>query len=195
MNKYDKHYYERYAELTLYNVFPEWESHFTRSDRPDLQNEIDDIGVEVTSSTPSKIREIQSYGTKLLGGIVSSDEEKKFRGKLFLTPKKVAYAFSPTKGLLNVDISPQIISAISQKCSKWNGYKEYSRRGLYIFSGTSLVDEEMLEKVEKSEAFSFFQMVFINTIDRIYYYADGWKEKEFTEEELAGFKKHAQEVE
>lgn len=195
MNKFDKHYYERYAELTLYNAFPEWESHFTRRDRPDLQNEIDDIGVEVTSSTPSTIRENLAYGARLLGGKVSNKDEEQYRGKLFLTSERVAYAFSPTKGLVDADVSPQIISAISHKCSLWKEYKEFGRRGLYIFSGTSLIDEEMLERIETSESFSFFQMIFINAIDRIYYYVDGWKQKEFTDEELAEFKRAAQETE
>jgi len=49
----------------------------------------------------------------------------------------------------------------------------------------------MLEKVEESEACSFFQMVFINAIDRLYYYKDGWKKIEFTNEDLAEFKKSA----
>ena len=195
MSKFDKHYYERYAELTLYNVFPEWESHFTRSDRPDLQNEIDDIGIEVTSSTPSTIRERQSYGAKILGKKVSRTEEERYRGELFLTPERVVYAFSPTKGLTDADVSPQIISAITHKKSIWKDYKEYGKRGLYIFSGTSLIDEELLKKIEESEPFSFFQLVFINAIDRIYYFVEGWKEKEFTNEELTGFKKQAQEVE
>jgi len=70
MNKFDTNYYERYAELTLYSFFPEWKSHFTRSDRPDLQNEIDDVGIEVTSSTPCRIREVASFGARLLGETV-----------------------------------------------------------------------------------------------------------------------------
>ena len=195
VNKFDKHYYERYAELTLYNVFPEWKSHFSRSDRPDLQNVIDNIGIEVTSSTPSIIRENLSYGAKLLGGKVSKKEEERYRGELFLTSERDVYAFSPTRGLIDADLSPEIISAISHKCSKWKGYKEYSKRGLYIFSGTSLFDKEMLKKIEESESFSFFQIVFINALDRLYYYDDGWKEKEFTDEELADFKKKALEGE
>ena len=53
----------------------------------------------------------------------------------------------------------------------------------------------MLKKIEESESFSFFQIVFINALDRLYYYDDGWKEKEFTDEELADFKKKALEGE
>ena len=191
MNKYDKHYFERYAELTLYSVFPEWNSHFTISDRPDLQNEIDNIGIEVTSSTPSRIREVSAFGAKLLGEKVSIKDEKKFRGQLYLSSGKVAYAYSPTKGLVDADRSPEIISAIAHKRDIWKDYSDFRRRGIYIFTGTSLIDDEMLDKIEKHESFSFFHMVFVNAIDKIYYYENGWKTKEFTDEELSEFKKQA----
>ena len=193
MNKYNKYYYERYAKLTLENAFPKWKSHFLKVDRPDLQNETENIGIEVTSSTPAQIREAYSYGAKLLGRKVSSEEEEKFWGNLFLTPERVAFAYSATKGLVDSDISPQIISAIAHKRDVWieKGYKDFQIRGVYVFIGTSIIDEEMLEKVEKSEAFSFFQIAFINAMDRIYYYQDGWKQKAFSDEELAEFKKKA----
>ena len=67
MEKYDNKYYERYAKLTIDNAFPEWELHFNNTDRPDLQNVIDGIGIEVTSSTPLRIRQADSYGTEHLG--------------------------------------------------------------------------------------------------------------------------------
>lgn len=191
MNKYDKHYFERYALLTLHCVFPEWKDHFVRSERPDLQNETDGIGIEVTSSTPAHIREVDSYGAKLLGKAVSETDEKRFRGDLFLTSERVAFAYSPIKGLEDSDKSPEIIFAISHKHDIWEGYKEFNVRGVYIFTGTSIIDEEMLEKVEKSEAFSYFQLVFINAMDKMYYYQNGWKKKEFTDEELVEFKKKA----
>lgn len=195
MNKYDKHYFERYAELTLYGIFPEWNSHFTRSDRPDLQNEIDDIGIEVTSSTPTRIREVAAFGAKLLGGKVSIKDEEKFRGELYLTPERIAYAYSPTKGLVDADRCPEIVAAIAQKRSIWKDYKDFCTRGIYIFTGTSLIDDKMLRKIEKSGAFPFFHMVFINAIDRIYYKDNGnWKMKEFTDEELSEFKKQALEI-
>ena len=191
MNKYDKHYFERYALLTLYSAFPEWEAHFTRRERPDLQNETDGVGIEVTSSTPSRIREVEAFGQKILGKTVSSADEKRFRGDLFLTPERVAFAYSPIKGLEDSDKSPEIIFTISHKRDIWEGYKEFNVRGVYIFTGTSIIDEEMLEKVEKSEAFSYFQLVFINAMDKMYYYQYGWKKKEFTDEELVEFKKKA----
>lgn len=36
-------------------------------------------------------------------------------------------------------------------------------------------------------------MVFINAIDKLYYYENGWKKKEFTDEELSEFKRKATE--
>lgn len=193
MNKFDKKYYERYAKLTLVNAFPVWGSHFSIEDRPDLQNEMDGIGIEVTSSTPSQIREVDSFGAKLLGKKVSVEEEKKFRGQLLLTPERVAWAYSPTRGLINTNRSPQVVAAISNKRTVWEqkGYKVFRIRGLYVFSGTLFFDDWMLEKVEKSEDFSFFQIVIINAMDRICYYQNGWKEKRFTEEELAEFNEKA----
>ncbi|MDO4834888.1 MAG: hypothetical protein Q4B07_00325 [Clostridia bacterium] len=191
MNKYDKHYFERYALLTLYSAFPEWEAHFTRRERPDLQNETDGVGIEVTSSTPSHIREVEAFGQKILGKTVSSEDEKRFWGDLFLTSERVVYAYSPTKGLVDSDKSPEIISAIVNKRDIWEGYKEFNVRGVYVFTGTSIIDEEMLEKVEKSEAFPFFQLVLVNAMDKLYYYQNGWRTKEFTDEELVEFKKKA----
>ena len=197
MNKYDKHYFERYAELTLYSVFSEWKSHFSKEkrDKPDLQNEIDDIGIEVTSSTPSYIREVEAFGAKLLGGKISIKDEVKFRGQLFLSSERVAYAYSPTKGLVDTDRSSEIIDAIAHKRSIWKGYKEYRKRGIYIFTGTSLIEDDMLDKIEKHESFSFFHMVFVNAIDRIYYFENSWQTKEFSDEEMAKFKSGALEVE
>ena len=192
MNIYNKHYFERYARLTLYSVFPEWKPHFSIIDRPDLQNELDDVGIEVTSSTPSHIREVASYGAKLLGEKITIENEEKFRGKLFLDSERVAYGYSPTKGLVDADKSPEIIAAISHKCDIWNGYKEFHLRGIYVFTGTSLIDDEMLKNIVKSEASSFFNLVIINAIDTLYYFLKGsWTRIEFSDEELADFKKKA----
>ena len=148
MTKHDTYYYERYAKLTLEKSFPEWKSHFSKVDRPDLQNESENIGIEVTSSTPSQIREADSYGMKLLGKKVADEEEKKFWGYLFLSPERVAMAYSATKGSVDSDISPQIIAAIAHKRDVWieKGYKDFQIRGVYIFTGTSIIDSEMLEK-------------------------------------------------
>lgn len=196
MVKYDKHNYERYAKLTLDIAFPEWRMHFKKCDRPDLQDEIDGIGIEVTSSTPSYIRKADSYGAELLGRKVSVEEEESFLGEFFLTPDRVAFAYSPTKGLVDSDRSPEIIASISRKRSVWKEkkYKDFCVQGLYIFIGTAVFDDWMLEKIEKSKDFHFFQIVIINAMDRIYYYQDGWKKKEFTDEELAEFKKKALEA-
>lgn len=196
MSKFDKNYYERYAKLTLDTAFPEWGLHFALADRPDLQNETDGIGIEVTSSTPSQIREVDSLGAKLLGKKVSVEEEKRFRGQLLLTCDRVAWAYSPTKGLVDSDRSPDIIASISHKRSVWieKQYKDFRVKGLYIFIGTGVFDDWMLEEIEKADSFSFFQIVIINAMDRIYYYQDGWKKKEFTDEELAEFKKKALEA-
>jgi len=188
MDKYDKYYYERYAELTLYSIFPEWTSHFTRSDRPDLQNEIDGIGIEVTSSTPSCIREAEVFGSRRLGKEVSIKDERRFSGKFYLSSGRTAYACSPTKGLVDTDRSAEIIAAITHKCSIWKDYRVFSKRGIYVFTGTSLIDYEMIDKIEKSESFAFFHMVFINAYDRLYYYENGWKIKQFIDDELTEFK-------
>ena len=136
---------------------------------------------------------IQEKIIKLLGKKVSREDEKRFRGQLFLTPERVAFAYSATKGLVNTDRSPQVISAITNKRNTWEqkGYKNFRVRGLYVFTGTVFFDDWMLEKIEKSEDFSFFQIVIINAMDRICYYQNGWKEKRFTDEELAEFKEKA----
>ena len=191
MNKFNKHYFERYAELTLYSVFPEWNLHFFKSDRPDLQNELDDIGIEVTSSLPAQIWEVNAFGNKILGKRVSNEDKKSFAGELFLAPEGVAYAFSPTRGLMDINKCNQILDAISHKRNKWKKYKSFRIRGLYVFTGTSAIDNDILTKIEGSEAFSFFQLIFINAIDTIYYYKNGWKKKAFTNEELSLFKNTA----
>ena len=129
----------------------------------------------------------------ILAKKVSIEEEERFWGEFFLTSDRVAYAYSATKGLINSDRSPQVISAIERKRNTWEKkqYKDFRIRGLYIFIGTSAFDDWMLEKIEKSICFSFFQIIIINAMDRIYYYRDGWKKKEFTDEELVEFKEKA----
>ena len=97
---------------------------------------------------------------------------------------------------MDSDRSPDIIASISHKRSVWieKQYKDFRVKGLYIFIGTGVFDDWMLEETEKADSFSFFQIVIINAMDRIYYYQDGWKKKEFTDEELAEFKKKALEA-
>ena len=57
-------YYECYAKIVLEEMFPERFSDLIIIDKPDLQNEQLDIGVEVTSSVNAKQKEVEALYVK-----------------------------------------------------------------------------------------------------------------------------------
>ena len=99
-HKYDKKYYEEYAMLTLKYILPDYANNFVHLDKPDLQNEIDGIGIEVTKADHQYYFENINYGRRYLGKKPTAEEINKFRGEFFLNENGYVYAFSPTKGMI-----------------------------------------------------------------------------------------------
>lgn len=189
--KYSSSYFEEYARLTLLDIAPEWATNLVRSDRPDLQNDADSIGIEVTSSTPGIQREISAYGNRMLGKEITQKEIDCFHGEFFCEQGKVC-AFSPTKGLCTIQYVKEISDSICAKISKAKNYKQFGINGLYIFTGTSLIDDVDLEELAALDVMRYYDFVYLNCIDIIYRFQNKSYEKfEISNERLVFYKKEA----
>ena len=195
--EYGKKYYEKYAGLTLDIIFPKFKNNWCYLDKPDLQNEINDIGIEVTMAKSQTIGKIEAYGYEHLGNKVSQKEIDNFRGEFFIDKKtSKVYAFSPTKGLVTHKHIENIQGALQKKKLKFasNEYKKYKQNGLYIFLVCVLNKNEINSL--KNIAHAPFDFVILNCIDGIHYWSnqtvDSYK---VSNEQLTEYKKKALEYE
>lgn len=188
----DRVYFEMYARLTLVKLFPEWAVNLKNMDKPDLQDEIDSIGIEVTSSTPAKTREIESYGLKRLGKEVTLVEVENFDGEMYMYPgtKNKLLSFSSTKGgLFTPNYSYEIEQILVQKMLKQETYKRYKNNDIYIFTGSSIVLESDINTEKIRSFLTYFNRIYINCLDHIFVLSSkGIDRYDFTNDDLKNFK-------
>ena len=167
--QYGKYCIEEFARLTLPDILPEYSENWVHSDKPDLQNITDGIGIEVTDSTPENRREIESYGTKRFGKQVSQEEIDKFKGQFYFLGDKV-FAFSSSKGSITPRHIEEIEIAIKRKKEKITKYKRFSKNGLFVISSVmTSTDQERLKTIQ----YSPFDFIIVCCFDAFYYCADG----------------------
>lgn len=138
-------YNECYAKLVLEKVFPERYNNLIFSDRPDLRNQRNTIGVEVTSAIPEDVKE----STKLWYRLESNTAKKPELNKERMKQLGVEYtggvqAWPPTVYPTgNFDESPykEVLNALRDKVGKLNSGNYALLKRYDLFIETELVDE------------------------------------------------------
>ena len=134
MRRFDNVYFENYAMLTIEYFCPELKGHFCRSDKPDLQNEIDSISIEVTSSESERSRKVNAFAqSKLIGKKPSVSETESFWGELYLEEGRVI-AYSDTEALITPKTEEAIKEALCKKAQLFSQYQKFQHNGIYIFA-------------------------------------------------------------
>lgn len=167
VNKLSKKYFEKLAQLKTKFIFPEWG--FELGDRPDLQDEVHNVGIEVTIAQNTDDGIFSSEWNKYAGtGITSNDFITKLRKKCFqeqVIPNAEHMACIKVYNNINVLIE-KIISAIKIKTDKFSDYKKFKKNGLFIFCPEPLWEEQFstLKQLiyEENYPFDFFIISMIN---------------------------------
>lgn len=178
--KYSKTYFEIYAKKTLeYCYNDSWLDKLeSKREKPDLQSEELDIGIEVTRTlqtregninhifnefiNKNKDFNIMKYEIESLGGEISKIGN--------------STVMSPTKGLCDFKnhIDDLVESIKVKTIEKLPNYKKFSKNMLYIFTETALFNKDDITKTfnvlnqELPKENPKFDLYFINCIDKMF---------------------------
>ena len=179
MNQNTRKYFESYALFSLVNNYDSMLEKMEKSDKPDLQSQYLNIGIEVTESINKKKGNERFHLNRFFGRNLSpnevlrlSNETEALKGKVEIIAGLAVY--SHYDGLFDTSIIFDAIrKSIIDKTSKLNkNYKIFKNNWLYIFSGTSLVEKYDLEIIYNSwpvdDVIHNFDRIFINCYDRIF---------------------------
>lgn len=176
IGEHEKYRYEEcYAKILLERVYPEMYTDLSILDKPDLQNDVLQVGVEVTSAVPSSLREAKACWIK-----ANNTNDKKIKSKYVKRMEQLGYTY--TGGMQNwlkedidqlyeetslVDLEISIRSKI-EKIDR-GGYKEFKNMDLYIdamFSFFSINDDELFELMKNVNVGKYhFRKIIINVIE------------------------------
>lgn len=157
---------ECYAKIVLEDLFPEQFCNLDLKDRPDLQNEELDIGIEVTSAIDQKQREAESLYFEMTEENDAKKEKQKTGatladGILFGKPIRIDF----------YNINEALESKLKKLASEQ--YKNFNKQYLFIFStiyATAAMREEALAEMQtiSAESGQKFNEVFVLVPKRIY---------------------------
>ena len=176
IGEHEKYRYEEcYAKILLERVYPEMYTDLSILDKPDLQNDVLQVGVEVTSAVPSSLREAKACWIK-----ANNTNDKKIKSKYVKRMEQLGYTY--TGGMQNwlkedidqlyeetslVDLETSIRSKIEKIDRGW--YKEFKNMDIYIdamFSFFSINDDELFELMKNVNVGKYhFRKIIINVIE------------------------------
>jgi hypothetical protein len=135
----EKFFYEEHARLSLINLFPErFSNKMIIDDKPDLQDKINNIGVEVTRAMFDDAGEANGFFEKIKGTCINDLDPRKVNNfeklgnkPLFLNDKIEGY-FAPASWVSD----KELIRAFESKLKAVNkgNFTCFESNGLYIFS-------------------------------------------------------------
>lgn len=176
---YDKEFYEKYAKASLEFFYKDKLQNFTNSECPDLQNEKDDIGIEVTRGISEYIGKISRLENECMEKNLPLEQKfsranRMFR-KNFLGVIHESGAFviaDPQNGEDSYELHiREIIEKIKIKSEKFNKlYKKYKMNCLYVFAEYPFKSRHIwvLADLMNAETLNIYDLYFINALDRIY---------------------------
>ena len=176
---YNKIFFERYAKASLEFFYKEKIVNFIQGESPDLQNEVDNIGIEVTrgiSQYEGKVSRLESecMSQNLHLEQRFSRANRMFR-KNFLGVIHESGGFvitDPENGDNSYEIHiRQILGKIKIKIEKLHKlYKKYDWNCLYIFSEYPLKPKQLwvLADILNGENLIDYDLYFINAVDCTY---------------------------
>lgn len=187
-----KEYYEVYAKISLIDIYNKEliSAKIINCESPDIQDEKNNIGIEVTRSSSNTECIADSISNNLFNNSYKLDELKskiKEKYKSFNGSIEQIDNFtyiSPYKGLTNISTTLENIKNRIIKKSKlfYNHYKKYNENDLYIFTGNSTLNiSDMKKVIDNLQNIKIpFDKIFINCIDKIFI----WNKKSIVQKEI-----------
>lgn len=170
--KYDWH--ECFAKIMLEYVLPKEFHELKIKDKPDLQNILLDIGIEVTTAVDEKDLEMDSLFTYLKSGLT--------RDKQKVIKKIEQLGGSISNGILSHPVHYRNLDSINQQLLKklkklnGNGYKIFNNNYLFITVIDIILEKECSELID---TYIKLQNNFKVKFDKIFVYKYGGKLFEF----------------
>ncbi len=158
-----KRYYEFYAKVIIEEIF---NINLEVIDKPDLHNEVENIGIEFTSAEDSDNKEIESLGIILAENKAKNRENviKKIKSK----GGKYTQWFILGKATSFEEDKKRIYNAIENKLKKLNlsAFKKFKENDLSVFSTIRKIKKE--EQKDFLEEIKEIQSKYQNKFDKIY---------------------------
>ena len=197
---FSKLYYERYAAITIADFFSLNIENFKNKEMPDIQNEVDSIGVEVTQAITQHEGYVSKIRSKLFNKGHTGQEKqkiiesqyKKFNGGIMLI-NEIAL-ISDYKHLRDTFESLKTTEkALIKKSGKYEIYKKFDKNYLYIFlENASFLESEIKEFLNKQINDTLYDGILLNTIDKLYFCnQESFSFKFYESDELIRFKSWA----
>lgn len=176
---YDKYFFEKYARVSLEFFYKEKLSNFVCSECPDLQNETENIGIEVTRGISQYSGKMARLASECMEKNLTLNQKfsranRMFR-KNFLGVIHESGAFviaDPQNGEDSVELHiREIFEKIKIKIDKFEKlYKKFDTNCLYVFSEYPLKSKDIwiLADWMSAENLTEYDFYFINALDRIY---------------------------
>ncbi len=137
-------YYECYAKIVLEELYPKEFVNLKMEDKPDLQMEDGEYGIEVTNSVDKKQLEAERLYTK-----ISNNTARNKKGALEPIRKCGCKLENGILSSSGTDLFNFILSAFDDKLNKLNkDYKFFERNCLFIFSDISADDRMIMEAIQ-----------------------------------------------
>lgn len=176
---YDKEFFEKYACASLEFFYGDKLQNFINSECPDLQDEKDSVGIEVTRGISQYIGKISRLANECMEKNLPLEQKfsranRMFR-KNFLGVIHESGAFviaDPQNGEDSYELHiRQIIEKIKVKIEKLEKlYKKFDWNCLYVFSEYPLKSKQIwvLADLMNAENLIQYDIYFINALDRIF---------------------------
>lgn len=204
---FDKEFYEKYACASLKFFYEDLQENFFLADCPDIQNDKDSIGIEVTRG----ISEYSGKYSRLFQDCIEKNlnlEERYSRANRMFRNNFLGIMHEYNSFVIN---NPQyendyyelhirkIIEKIKIKIEKLEKiYKKFDWNCLYIFAEYPFKSNHIwvLSDLMCAENLTQYDIYFINALDRIYVINArdnfNFKKRKYTAAELCDFTKEAQ---
>lgn len=175
----NKRFYEKYANASLKFFYGENHENFVLSESPDLQNEKDNIGVEVTRGISEYEGRLSRLANECMEQNLSLDKRVKRANKMFrknflgMVHENLGFVIADPEnsndcGEIHVR---QILDKIKIKSAKLeNLYKRFEWNCLYVFAEYPLKSKHIwiLADLLTAEQLNKYDIYFINALDRVY---------------------------
>ena len=175
--KFDTCFFERYAMVSLATLLGEHYAHLVNRDRPDLQDETQSIGIEVTRA----IRENKNVANALVNEMAGEDV-KEVNAEDLLHINQSGYAYGLGDGTLigrneyefwSLALPLKRIREIKMDKVNNGFYGDFNEFGLFVFTKEDLDLDQIKQTIafmQEKQAFQnrFYSRVFISQIQTLF---------------------------
>ena len=178
-NYYDKYFYEKVSKDTLAAFVDEKIAFFLNLDRPDIQSENKEIGIEVTRGMTTYEGNAQSFFNQYFKRDNSTEflinKMKKMKikyGEIITFQGTNVRAFSPYSGLISMmKKKKQVGNSIVSKINSFKTYnKNFKSKRVYVFCGWVYELHDNKDIINFIENYYDIDILYFDCMDRIYIY-------------------------